>query len=446
MTPMTVQNTVLYKCFRNLSKKAIDILANSQAPIAFKYVRMVQRLRTAHVIGSSLEKDYVRYLEQHLSTILSTEEGILCLNELEKDSKVSRHFDHLVGAFTQTSRVTREATLRKFLMEFMGNLGQLKFIESIFNHSYLEMEDYLYGDKTRIGIFVPLENFHSELKEISLGNEWCILRIPEGRIIDLLNSSQIPELNLMSLTHALQWIGDVPKIILENGQKMKEVPGYSAYHSTIREIIAAMRIFKSGDFGFRYTEKKAIGWGFIGKGTSFHETRSHFGAPYLLAKEEVSALREFIEQYQSLKKDPALKVAISRLDYVFERDRYEDRIIDTMIAFEALFIEDRLELQYRLSLRVAACLYEFGSNRYDVYNDIRRAYQLRSRIVHGDSERKINRFLKRENINRKEFVERIVGYLREAMRAYMGMLGNGMDRESIIKQLDRLVTGEANES
>ncbi|NQU97697.1 MAG: hypothetical protein HQ548_08635 [Chloroflexi bacterium] len=68
-----------------------------------------------------------------------------------------------------------------------------------------------------------------------------------------------------------------------------------------------------------------------------------------------------------------------------QRAIHADRLIDQMIGFEALLLSDNLgELGYRLRLRVAAFLGGGAIARRATAQEVKSAYDLRSRVVHGD--------------------------------------------------------------
>lgn len=54
-------------------------------------------------------------------------------------------------------------------------------------------------------------------------------------------------------------------------------------------------------------------------------------------------------------------------------------------AFEALVSTSSAELSHRLSERVAFLLGNYGHSRAEVFREMRRAYDIRSKLVHGDS-------------------------------------------------------------
>ena len=68
-----------------------------------------------------------------------------------------------------------------------------------------------------------------------------------------------------------------------------------------------------------------------------------------------------------------------------ERHREEDRAIDIMTAAEGLFLDERQELGFRLSLRTAHYCSRSTTERGKVFDHIKAAYKVRSKLVHGDS-------------------------------------------------------------
>ena len=82
--------------------------------------------------------------------------------------------------------------------------------------------------------------------------------------------------------------------------------------------------------------------------------------------------KEFWEtlQIDGVRKRNFLLIAIRRFGYAHERYRSEDRIIDLLIAAEALFLSDNTytgEIKYRLAQRTAFFLAEAGEHRKTVF-------------------------------------------------------------------------------
>jgi hypothetical protein len=60
------------------------------------------------------------------------------------------------------------------------------------------------------------------------------------------------------------------------------------------------------------------------------------------------------------------------------------KVAHYMSAFEALFSTSPAELSYRLSERVAFLLGNYGHSRAEVFRQVKLAYEVRSKLVHGD--------------------------------------------------------------
>ena len=80
--------------------------------------------------------------------------------------------------------------------------------------------------------------------------------------------------------------------------------------------------------------------------------------------------------------------AIRRFGYAHERYRSEDKIVDLLVAAEALLLSDGSytgEVKYRLAHRAALFLAEADEVRRIVFKRMGVAYDLRSKLAHGGS-------------------------------------------------------------
>ena len=80
-----------------------------------------------------------------------------------------------------------------------------------------------------------------------------------------------------------------------------------------------------------------------------------------------------------------LKIALDRFDAAYY-ETIEDSLIDQMIAFESLFLGDEQELNYKLAMRAAFFLEKDEEKRNVTFSNIKKAYNLRSKIVHGSEQ------------------------------------------------------------
>lgn len=128
-------------------------------------------------------------------------------------------------------------------------------------------------------------------------------------------------------------------------------------------------------------------------------------------------------QSEGIEKRKFLDVAIRRFGYAHERPRLEDKIIDLMIAAEALFLSDYSkdsyfgEIRYRLSLRAALFLAHERELQKTVFRWMRAAYDLRSTLAHGGevSGAKVPRLPDGSEVSVVDFVATIQTYIRNAL-------------------------------
>jgi len=114
--------------------------------------------------------------------------------------------------------------------------------------------------------------------------------------------------------------------------------------------------------------------------------------PYVLAKDDVVPLVALAGRIRDeLMRDPegSLSIALSRLEFIQQRWLDQDRIIDAEIAMEALLGEGLDgELSYRQALRGSWLVGRGPEERALLFDEFKAAYGRRSKLVHGDKEKK----------------------------------------------------------
>ena len=114
----------------------------------------------------------------------------------------------------------------------------------------------------------------------------------------------------------------------------------------------------------------------------------HEYGDYPLDDATLESLVEFIERFWDVLDDiPGnLKIAMARLSSSYEKRYPADRLIDLVIALEALFGDgDSSSTTYKVAMRGACWLYAKESDRHAALRTIKKLYGYRSRIVHGNS-------------------------------------------------------------
>ena len=108
--------------------------------------------------------------------------------------------------------------------------------------------------------------------------------------------------------------------------------------------------------------------------------------PYRLDDSTLERFVEFFNGYWSvLEETPqSLRTALNRFNSSYERRTLSDRLIDLVIALEALFGDgESSSITYKVAMRCACWLKQPGSGRQKTFRDVRKSYAYRSKVVHG---------------------------------------------------------------
>jgi hypothetical protein len=135
---------------------------------------------------------------------------------------------------------------------------------------------------------------------------------------------------------------------------------------------------------------------------------------------ELVATWRQVRQPGMLDQQRALSLALRRLGYQARRRRVEDEMVDIMVVAEALYLSDlgHEELGFRLALRAATFgdVNELGMTRREVFDLMKAAYNVRSKIVHGDEPKSKDLKVKGTPVSLPNFVQATEGVVRQGLR------------------------------
>ena len=109
---------------------------------------------------------------------------------------------------------------------------------------------------------------------------------------------------------------------------------------------------------------------------------------YHIHDDNIGSITEFFDKYVAVipEMGTAVQLALSRFNSSYDRRELVDRLIDLVIALEALFTDrEQGSVTFKVALRCAWWLKPPGDKRVDVFNFIKKAYSARSAVVHGQS-------------------------------------------------------------
>ena len=190
----------------------------------------------------------------------------------------------------------------------------------------------------------------------------------------------------------------------------------------MQNIILSLRLLKGGlvfgscTFHVRLAKKRQVtSW-------SYEEDRPRNAISYVLNFEEVPRLRKIVRKIQSVdfSKRKSLDLACRRFQRAYEEMDVEDRLIDLMIAFEALFLRVERRVSSKGKLIAVACSTLLGKNekeREDIKQKLVEAYSIRNCIVHGSEYSRIVQHGKGDVYvdTLPDLVSEVENYLRESI-------------------------------
>jgi len=134
-------------------------------------------------------------------------------------------------------------------------------------------------------------------------------------------------------------------------------------------------------------------------------------------------------------------ISIARYqDAVLKNEGAINRISYAIMGLEALFLRpgENAELKLRLSLRVSKFMHIItGDNAVDVFNTLNEAYDIRSKFVHGSTQRK-------QGTDLMIILDKVLNYLRKSIVVFLSFENKGKNK--IIELLDDCILDQSAES
>jgi len=131
---------------------------------------------------------------------------------------------------------------------------------------------------------------------------------------------------------------------------------------------------------------------------------------YGVVEKEVEGFKNFFtELYKDTLEDLSLPINYFNKSYI-EPQTPRDAFIDLIIALENLYLKgEQLELGYKLRLRMSYLLGKRFEQKKEVFEDMKKAYDFRGRIIHGGVRQDVS----------YEFFLKIRDYTRESLKLFV---------------------------
>jgi hypothetical protein len=170
-----------------------------------------------------------------------------------------------------------------------------------------------------------------------------------------------------------------------------EDEGYSEIHKTMVNIVLGLRLLKKGDVVgnavysiLLLPDQRTLVSSYLEE-ESIPQT---FRSPYVLKFDDIPALKALLVKILEIDfvKKENLHLACKRLQRTYGESDSEDKLIDLMIGFEALFLKGEKVGTSSGQIVAIACSHLLGKNdeeRDKIRHFLTKAYKIRNSIVHG---------------------------------------------------------------
>ncbi len=430
MDQWTPRNPEFYTKVKSFVEAAIKTLA----PIAREIENLPYQKREKITILNDSSWEFEEETIADWEFFIQTSDEITHLTEfmaldvfMKNDPVISNHINKRDGTINARTRMTCLSYMSFLLCQQLEHLligiNDSNYHLLDFKRNYQELEDFFYTDTISLRAICFLTNFQMNLDEIHLNDQFLIQKLSDADLEALINK-QFPvfpdSIRGFMFSHYIFEIQyQIRKVccVESSPSQFKVRLNIHTYDKLLDQLITSLRLFKHGDLqcsGVVILPPKGHNFSIM---TSF-DTFQHIdtgGDIYKLEKEEVSEFNKFFLQYTLI--DPLkllpISVPLRRLNFAYERPLLEDKLIDYVIAFEALFFKsgESGELTHKLAVRVARLLSQTYEERAAIHKEMKDIYGIRSKIVHGEV----------TTISR-EVVTKAEGILRKSLKVLLGKM------------------------
>jgi hypothetical protein len=352
-----------------------------------------------------------------------------CFEAIKRDTILTSHFNVLVGIDSRRSRSSDAESLMVRIPHLGVYRNRIEFNKSYFEAEYKAFEDTFYENDFDYEVVAPLSGpvFAAPIK---LGEDLQICRVNRNGLTqptkEDFDGDQLfggPLWAIRTRYKLPKIVGDDHKPILEKTEENEQCR--NAANDIIDAVLTCLRLHNISNVYPLTILHRTKSW-------LFHDVREYtarFSATYPFTIELKNDFnKEFVRFWKTFQSEKVrrwkfIAQAAKRFSYAHERHDWEDKIIDLLIAAEALFLSQaKGELSYRLRLNAARFLGADEGMRTQIFDDMGLAYDLRSGIVHGASIKSIVSTIKKrepvglgEKYKLDQFTYRIQGYIRAAI-------------------------------
>ena len=323
---------------------------------------------------------------QNLSESRAVDEYLRSHPDLEAEVMVDAAGKAIVAEGPRLHWLTNFYTL-PFTLRYMGAVGDVQYDESKFSEMYRQLEEFISQTEITYKTIAPLQNFDGPAKPLRLDSMTLLRPFTDDELQHVWDAGEYG--GVVDRDSALGW-----RFCLEVTQKQRKNSPVDAgtTNRTVRNVLTALRLVRNGAVGIPVMLRQPVDKPYGSPGGTIGTSGPsllRFGSTYKLSPGDADSLLRVLKATAKVRDKSALRVALDRFNYAYDRGRLHDRVIDEWVALEALFLPTQeQELRFRAALRISYFAGRDVQDRSRLYKLMKDSYDLRSWIVHGESEPK----------------------------------------------------------
>lgn len=382
-----------------------------------------------------------------------------CVAALRSNDVTAPQLGAVVGTVLSASRLDETELIESILQQMVKRKGTVAFDEEVFSDAYEHVERSLYSTQLDFEMVAPFVLAGFERLPIHLGPDLVIENMSQEEASLILNAGFMApttgptDATVLRNRAAVKHRYSLPKRVSsatdddeEDDDTHRQVMDFFEKSQRIaEEVLCALRLVHHGVFNIPGAVHLPKAWFDEDEDPRIEFLQGSSRQSLMTASFSSKACDEVEFLFGALQ-DPRVKrhrglaQSARRFGYAMEDHREEDRIVDVMVAAEALFLgdagsaQDRGELKYRLSLRAAYFMGKDAAERHKIFKFMKSAYDARSSIAHGGQPSSF-KDLEGNEIDAHQFSHFTSHYVRRALRkAIREAPANGpfMDWEALI--------------
>lgn len=312
-----------------------------------------------------------------------------CLRELNRDPKISSQLEANVGSYSRGTLTPAATSMMRYILSMGRRDDQYTFNPDRFDREYCYFEETFYSDRLQYVAIAPLQGLLMEDSVVTLSD-----KIEIGRLVrEEMGQYRTPHSSWDDRWCAVRAKYEVPKIIGPKSESryeeiQRERVVEEEANDRIEDVVNALRLYGKITVYHSGIIHQPPKWFFIHSHSIPNRVLGENMLHYQFGSDsDVQLFPQFWNKLENPKVKKELGTAVRRFSYSCVRHQNEDKIVDLMIAAESLFLRGTREgeKRFRLAFRAGRFLGTDLSKQKEVYDRMRKAYDLRSLLVHGGS-------------------------------------------------------------